>query len=841
LATPTSIMNCDVGVSGFVRLRAGSLGSVSNSTLFPFPTCFIGFLSILVSGLFSPFGVAGEIRVSPGSVILDGPESTQQLLVELIAPKNPQTDLTHGVTYEVVDPKVARITPVGVVEPISEGKTEIRILEQGSKALSVRVPVEVKGIKQPVRVSFEHQIIPLLTKASCNSGGCHGKAEGQNGFKLSVFGFDPQADYQAMVSEGRGRRLLPNSPENSLLVLKAIGRVPHGGGKKINEGSLAYKRLVRWIREGTPYESPSISPVVTIDVEPKERMLGHSVTQQLRATATNGRGEKQCVTTEAEYESNEPNIAAVDRMGNIQTGTIAGEAVILVRYMGHVTFSRVTVPQNGHQFSRPTESNFVDKHVWDRLVRLGIPPSPKADDATFLRRVFLDTIGTLPTAEESRRFLADKQADKRARLVDQLLERPEYADYWSMKWADLLRVDRDLLTVQGSVAMTRWLREQFAQNRRYDQFVRDIVTASGSTNAKGPAGFFKVLDKPEAMSRSISQLFLGVRIECAQCHHHPSEKWAQDDYFALAGFFTGVQKKSGPDGEAVISQPGEDIKHPRTNKPVATRYLDGKPLLLDKMEDRREVLADWMTSPTNPFLARAIVNRIWAHYFGRGIIEPIDDLRITNPATNEPLIQALTAHFVQSGFDLKSLTRVILVSSAYQLGPQTVDNASDEQNFSHAIPRSMPAEVLLDAISQATGVPEKFNGWPEGVRAIQMWDNRMPSYFLKIFGRPGRTSVCECERSGEPSIAQALHLMNAPEINAKIQARRGLARKLADSSASPEAIVDELFLGLLSRYPAPVEKKAMLELFKETGGNRRAAVEDILWALLNTREFVFNH
>ncbi len=785
-----------------------------------------------------PLGLRSEIHIRPANVILVGPEATQQILVHDSAPGQVQQDLTHHVRYEVVHPQVVRVNATGMIEAVGEGKTEILVLGKGPLG---KIAVEVRGIKVAAPVSFDQQIIPLLTKATCNSGGCHGKAEGQNGFKLSVFGFDTLGDHQALIAEGRGRRILPSSPENSMLVLKATGRLPHGGGRKIVEGSLAHKRLIRWIREGMHFETAEISPVVEIQTEPKERTLRPFTTQQLSVTAKDAKGQTRCVTSEAEYETNEPNIAGVDRLGNIQTGTIPGEAVILVRYMGQVTFCRITVPQKGVTFPRPPEANFVDTHVWNKLDLLGIPPSRPADDATFLRRVFLDTIGTLPTAKEARLFLADPGQDKRNRLIDHLLERPEYADFWTMRWADILRVDRDSLTAQGAVAMTRWLGEQFSQNRPYDQFVRDIITAKGGITEVGPAGFYKVLDKPENMSRSISQLFLGVRIECAQCHHHPSEKWTQDDYFALAGFFTGVQKKTGPQGEVILAQTGADLKNPATNKSVSVRYLGGKPLLLTNHPDRREILADWMTSADNPFLARAISNRLWSHYLGRGIIEPIDDLRATNPATNEPLLAALSSYLVKSGFNLKSLTKIILQSKVYQLGSAIPGNASDEQNFSHALSRPMPAEVLLDAICQVTGVPEKFNGWPEGVRAISLWDNRMPSYFLKIFGRPGRTSVCECERSGEPSIAQALHMMNAPEINAKIQSRRGVSRKLADSKATPEGIIEELFLGVLGRQPTPAEKKVMGDIFEESIGNRRAAVEDILWALLNTREFVFNH
>lgn len=773
------------------------------------------------------------LKVTPEKVVLDGPEATHQLLVT-----DATTDLTHAVKYEVADTKIAGVTARGLLEPRAEGTTQVHISHAGQTAT---VSVEVKGIRHPAPVSFEQQVMPLLTKAGCNSGGCHGKAEGQNGFKLSVFGFDPEADHKAIVAEARGRRLFPASPESSLLVGKGTGRIPHGGGRKIAEGSLAYKRLVRWIAEGAALRTENSPPLSKIEVEPAERSLALGGSQQLRVTAIDSRGQRRDVTAETEFESNATTIAGVDRGGFVQAGSIPGEAAILVRYLGQVTVCRVTVPRTGMTFTQPPEANFIDGHVWNKLQRLGIPPSDLADDATFLRRAYLDVIGTLPTAKEARDFLADTDPKKRAKLIDKLLERPEYADYWSQKWADLLRVDRDVLGANGSVAFTRWLRQQFADNRPYDQFVRDILTAEGKITSTGPAGLYKALDKPEVMSRSFSQLFLGVRIECAQCHHHPSDRWGQDDYFALAGFFTGVSKKGNPGSEAVVSSGGGDLKHPRTDQPIPTRVLGGPATVIADRTDRRVVLANWMTAADNPFFARAIVNRVWAHYFGRGLVEPIDDLRLTNPAGNEPLLAALAQHFVQSKYDLKTLARTILNSRVYQLGPAAQANADDEQNFSHARSRTLPAEVLLDAICLTTGVPEKFNGTPDGTRAIQLWDNRMPSYFLQLFGRPARTSVCECERSTEPSIAQALHLMNAEEIETKIRSRKGTARKLADSDLTPTAIVEELYLSTHARFPTKKEQAALLELFDgKEAITRREAVQDALWTVLNTKDFLYN-
>ncbi len=779
--------------------------------------------------------LSAEIRVSPAHVVLDRPEASQQLLVTELADQTTR-DRTRDVAFAVRNPEIVSVNERGVVFPLREGRTVIDV-QHGTNTQSISV--DVHGLAAPPAVSFEHEVIPILTKSRCNSGGCHGKAEGKAGFKLSVFGFDPRADYEAITAEGRTRRLFQPAPAGSLLLRKASAEMPHGGGRKIPKGSLGYRRLLRWVAEGAPFEGQS-AQVASIELEPREAVLTAGQQHQIRVTAIDSAGNRRCVTAEAEYESNAPLIAEPDRLGLIQAGQIPGEAAILVRYMGQVAVCRITSPQPGVEFTRPPAENFIDELVWDKLERLGIQPSDLCDDATFLRRVYLDTIGMLPTVDEARQFLEDSAPDKRAKLIDRLLARPEYADYWAMKWSDLLRVDRDKIKPQGAVAVTRWLRSQILQNRPYDELVRDIITAQGDTYAEGPASFYTVLDDPEKLSRSISQLFLGVRIECAQCHHHPFEKWGQDDYFALAGFFTGVKKKSLPGGnQAVFSRGGADLKHPRTGKPVPARPLGGTATDFSKIVDRRRLLADWMSHPENPFFARAIANRLWAHYFGRGLVEPVDDLRATNPATNEPLLSKLEGHLRDGRYDLKAFTRTLLNSRVYQLSFQTnAGNQHDAQNFSHARPKALPAEVLLDAICQATAVPEKFPGLPSGVRAVQVWDNRQTSYFFTIFGRPVRASVCECERSNEPSIAQALHLMNSPEILSKIQSRTGRAGILAGADAEPRKVIEELTLATLSRYPTGQEYELLLQRFEQN--DRRAAAEDVLWILLNSKEFIYN-
>jgi hypothetical protein len=784
---------------------------------------------------------AAEIRISPPSILLDSPETSQQVLVTEVVSKNRPNDLSRSVRYEIMPPNIATVDARGLVRPVADGSGTLVVYNQDQR---ISIPLEVRSLKKPRPVSFRNEIVPILTKARCNSGGCHGKAEGQNGFKLSIFGFDPISDHQSLVMEARGRRISSTNPEHSLLILKGSARMPHGGGQKIDPGSYRDQLLLRWIAEGVQFElaDEESSRIVKIEIEPKQQILLAGQSQQIRVTAINASGKKQCVTTEAEYESNADSIAEVDLSGLIQASDIPGEAAILVRYLGHVVVCRVTLPQPCVKFTRPSENNFIDRLVWDKLERLGIEPSDEADDSSFLRRVFLDTIGTLPTPNESRLFFAETTTDKRAKLIDHLLDRDEYVDYSTMRWLDILRADQLKISPQGTVAMQRWLQRQFSENRPFDQFARELLTVQGNTSAEGPGSFYKILNKPDIAARSISQLLLGVRIECAQCHHHPSERWSQSDYVGLAGFFTGLRLKKLPNGEqAVVSLGGKDLPHPRSGELISARALGSKPAEFANVSDRRRVLADWMLADDNPFFAKAIANRFWSHYFGRGLVDPIDDMRDTNPATNEPLMQALADHLRKSRYDIKAFTRTLLNSRVYQLSSATKkSNESDIQNFSHAAYKTLPAEVLLDAICQSTGVTEKYNGWPEGYRAIQIWDNRMPSYFFRIFGRPVRASVCECERSNQPSISQAMHLMNSPEIAAKIGHRHGTAQRLV-LSMSPSEIIDELYLGTLSRFPIEKEKALMMQAFDELNGDRRSAAEDVLWALLNSKEFVFNH
>lgn len=695
------------------------------------------------------------------------------------------------------------------------------------------------------RFHFENDIVPILSKFGCNAGVCHGKAEGQNGFKLSVFGYDPAADRKSLMTEGRGRRVFPAVPEQSLLLRKVSGGVPHGGGVRIRRGSPEYKTLRDWIAAGMPFGDADAPRVVAVNVTPAERRLKPRETQQLRATAVYSDGRKVDVTRHAKFFSNNEGLAAVDDDGLVTAGETPGDAAIMVNYLGHVDVFHALVPRTGTvaNLKPPAARNFIDRHVDAKLRKLNIVPSTICDDATFLRRVSLDLIGTLPTAAEARAFLADKRNDKRARLVEALMKRPEFADYWSMKWADLLRVDRQALGHKGAYAFYRWIRESVATNKPYDRFVTELVTAAGNLR-DAPAGhFYKAVKKPGDVASTLSQVLLGIRIDCAQCHHHPFDRWTQTDYYGMTDYFTQVGFKNTPRGEMLTALRKTTTKHPRTGEIVRAHPLGGTNPKEALAGDRRRELARWMTDPGNPWLAQNFVNRVWAHLLGRGLIEPVDDVRSTNPPSNPELLNALSADFVKHGFDFRQLIRRVTASRTYQLAADTnATNKLDEQNYSRALFKRLDAEVLLDAVCQTTGVPEKFDGVPAGYRAIQLWDSHVPHDFLKLFGRPTRQTACECERVAAPSVSQVLHVLNSPRIHGKLSHAGGRIAKLVGKHPRDDArLIDDLYLTFYSRYPSESERTAMAAYLKRNTQRRMRAAEDIAWSMMNTVEFLFNH
>jgi hypothetical protein len=690
---------------------------------------------------------------------------------------------------------------------------------------------------------FAHDIEPLLARFGCNSSGCHGKAEGQNGFKLSVFGSDPAADFAALTQESRGRRVFPAAPEHSLLLRKMSGRTAHGGGVRIRADSPEYATFRDWIAAGTPFGSPDAPGVVAVRVEPHERVLEAGGRQRLRVVALWADGRQTDVTAHARFQANNEAVARVLPDGLVRAGELPGVAAVMASYLNAVDTFRVVVPRPGPVADYPTvpQNNFIDALVFRELRKLNVVPSGLADDAEFFRRVHLDVIGTLPTAAEARRFLADRRPDKRARLIDELLRRREFADYWALRWADLLRVDRASLGAKHAYAYYRWLRDAFAAGRPFDELARELVTAEGPLDDTAPAAFYKAAPQPGTAASSLAQVFLGVRIACAQCHHHPYDRWTQDDYYGMQAFFAPVHLQGTPDGEALVADGPAAARNPRTSEDVCAHALGESAPKRPAAGDRRVALADWLTRPGNPFFARNLANRVWASLMGRGLVEPVDDVRATNPPTNPELLHGLAKYLVENKYDLRALVRVIASSRAYQLSSRpNATNERDEQNYSRARLRRVPAEVLLDMVSQATGVPERFEGVPPGTRAIQLWDSKVRHYFLKVYGRPERVTACECERQEEPSVAQVLHLMNSSPTQARLAHEGGRVARLVRQGLADGALVEELYLTFYSRLPAEDERKMAVEYLAKAHDRRRAA-EDLAWGLLNSLEFVFNH
>lgn len=703
------------------------------------------------------------------------------------------------------------------------------------------------------QVSFVNDVMPRLMKAGCAAGACHAKQEGQNNFKLSVFGYDALSDYTEIVRDGRGRRLFLAAPEESLLIKKATGAIPHEGGARFEKGSETYETLLTWMRQGAPFSPKDEPRLVSIRVEPREKIAARSATQQLKVTAAYSDGKTRDVTALTDYLSQDKEMAVVDEHGLVKAGNTSGEGIIVARYMGLVDVARVTVPSDkslpAALYEKLPVNNEIDRLIHARHQKLGILPSDLCTDEEFLRRAALDIIGRLPAISMTKAFLADTRADKRARLVDELLRHPNYADHWAVRWGDLIRPNPSRVGVKPVYLLDQWLRDSFRANKPYDQMVRELLTAQGSSHEHGPVAIFRDKREPEDASAFVGQIFLGVRLECAKCHHHPNEKWSQEDYFQLAAFF-GQMKRKGQGISAPISGEPEfwwyggegQVTHPVTEAVMTPRPPDGPEMPYAKDRDPRAMLADWMAGSDNPFFAKAIVNRIWAEFTGRGIVEPVDDIRVSNPPTNGPLLDWLARDFAAHGYDLHHLIRTITTSRAYQLSSQPNEhNVADTKNYSRALKRRLPAEVLLDAVCDVTGVRDTFSGLPPGARAVQTWNHKLESEFLDAFGRPNASQECPCERDRKPSVVQALHLMNSNSLQNKLSSQEGVASQLAKGTLPEPRIVTELYLAAFCRLPTPAESQTALRFFSAPGATRQSAIEDLAWALINSAEFVFNH
>lgn len=711
-----------------------------------------------------------------------------------------------------------------------------------------------------VSVNFVNDVMPVLTKAGCNAGICHAKAGGgQNGFELSLLGFEPREDYEHLVREGRGRRLFPAAPERSLLLQKASGRVAHGGGVRLPDGSSGYVVLRDWIRQGTPWEGGRDSDLVSIELKPARATVQRQQESQLTAYAHYSDGSVRDVTGLALYESNDTALADVTDQGLVTTHDLPGNVSVMVRYQGRVAVFRAAIPLGAEIQQLPEGQNFIDDHVFANLKTLGIPPSKRCDDSTFMRRAALDIAGRLPTTQETAEFLASDHADKRARYVDELLRSPQYADYFANKWTALLKNRRDEASdITSNFAFHAWIRDSLLTNVRYDQLVRELLAATGTVIGNPAVAWYKRVKEPKQQMEDVAQLFLGVRMQCAQCHHHPFERWSQDDYYGLTAFFSRVGRKpTDTRGEDLIfhSRGLAEARNEKTGQSVSPSALGDEMGQIRAEEDPRLRLADWLGQPDNPYFAKALVNRYWKHFFRRGLIEPEDDIRDTNPPSNDQLLDALCEHFVETGYDLKQLVRTMANSATYQLSSLPNEfNRADVQNYSRFYPKRLQAEVMLDSIDQLTGATTNFANLPPGTRAIALPDNsyNKSSPFLKVFGRPESQSVCECERVQSASLAQSLHLINAADVRGKLSTSGGTAERLAnDARPLAERITDAYRLAF-SRDPTGDELATAETYFSEPRQNpdgkpmdsKLAAKEnfqDWLWAMINTKEFLFNH
>jgi uncharacterized protein DUF1549/uncharacterized protein DUF1553 len=700
---------------------------------------------------------------------------------------------------------------------------------------------------------FRNDVQPILTKAGCNSGACHGAAAGKNGFKLSLRGYDLAADHSVLTRQAAARRVNRERPDESLLLRKPLGQVQHGGGQRFEEGSPEHQILREWIRAGAPGPGEHDVMIESIETAPAEASgpIGSKV--ELKVLARYSDGSSRDVTRWVKYGVTNEAVASVDERGFVAI-IGSGESAVTAWFASKVAFARVISPfidpLPPDVFAKSERRNFIDDLVLEKLEKLRIAPSPPSTDLEFLRRASLDAIGVLPSSKEVLRFAADADPRKRERLVESLLSRKEFTDYWATKWSDLLLLNSRKLPSESLAALHEFIRRSVEENKPWDRFVREIVTASGSTVQNGAAAYFLLHKDPIDLSETTSQAFLGMSITCARCHNHPLEKWTQDQYYGMANLFGRVKLKNGDrPGEAlVLSASFGDILHPRTGKPMPPQPLDAKPIGLDDPGDRREVLAAWLTSPENPYFARAIVNRVWKNFFGRGLVDPEDDLRVVNPSSNEPLFQAVVKDLGEHGFDLKHLMRTIMLSAAYQRSSAPhLGNDHDGIYYSRYVIRRLPAEVVLDAYASVTEVPTPFPGYPAGFRALQLRDSQVASYFLKAFGRPDRNQTCACERTETSSLAQVLHVSNGDTLDDKLRAKDNVLGRLLERKTSDEEILDELYLAALTRFPTEKERAAALGIVagarKDAGdapGARREILEDLLWGILSGKEFLFN-
>jgi hypothetical protein len=787
-----------------------------------------------------------KITIEPSAAFIGGAGGTHTFVITGHYEDGFVADLSRDVVLTIADPQIAKIGTPGTVVSTGEGVTRLTVRrgKQSAEAALIVTPAKPKSWQ------FESDIAPIFSKLGCNNNACHGALNGQSGFKLSLFGYDAPADYDAAVKHSDGRRIDRANPEKSLLLQKPSFAIAHGGGKLMEKNSLEYATLLQWIREGTPVGASGGPKLMSIQLLPGGfRVLEQlSDRQQVAAIGTYSDGSRVDLTDRVRYTSSDEAIATVSAAGLV-TPKRNGEVTVLIRTLGRLDAMRVAVaarpelPRASTQ--TPPARNFVDELIFDKLRKVNIAPSQLSTDSQFLRRVFLDTLGTLPTAEESQAFLSDGDPKKRDKLIDALLERPEYAQFWALKWGDLFMI-RDIFNMNNTAFAHEYFRRNFAEDRPYTDVAREMITGVGSLAEVGPNNFYSREDRrpAEEYATLVSQTLLGVSLECARCHDHPKEKWKRDDFLGLAAFFSQVKMKERngyrPFEGFVVLDYAAEFKHPQSRQVVRPRLPDGSEPMIGPMRDRRELLAQWITAPKNPFFARATVNRVWKQLFGKGIVDPVDDFRVTNPPTNPELLDRLAEYFAEQNFRFKPLMKLMLRSSAYQLASASNDtNAEDSINYSRYYLRKLTAEQLLDAVGDVTGVPERFMGFYRGKRAIDLPDPGVPSYFLATFNRPIRDTA-KCERTGAPTITQAMHFMNGAAIQGKIKDAEGGLHAMIASGESDDRIIEHFYLASYSRPPKP-EELALAKTFMSKQSDREHGLQGVVWALLNSKEFLFNH
>ena len=795
--------------------------------------------SCVLSGVVVAETTFEALHVYPSEIKMNSAAAYQNVIAVAQRSDGVTLDVTEQVEWQLADPKLAKIENFRI-KPVADGQTKLVAKWQGFTA---ETPLTVSDAVKPRPISFHLDIMPLLTRSGCNTGSCHGAARGRDGFRMSLFGFDPQGDYQRITREIGVRRINLAIPDQSLMLLKAIGAVPHTGGKRWEQGSEYYGTLLTWLQAGAPNDATTPPTCTKVEIFPPQAVLeGEGAKQRMVAVAHYSDGTMRDVTNLAAFTTNNERSAAVTPEGAVSAG-VRGEAFVMARFDTHTVGTQVLTLPVGLQYTPPeVTGNYIDQLVGEKLKKLRMLPSGLCTDEEFLRRVTIDIIGQLPTEEEYTAFMQDSSADKRSKVVNSLLERKEFSEIWAMKWAQLLMIkSNNQVSYKAAFQYSSWLTNQFANNVPIDEIVRQLLSTSGGVFEQPATNFYQVERDTLKTAENVAQVFMGIRTQCAQCHNHPFDRWTMDEYYGFASFFAQIGRKTGEDYREVIvfNRGGGEVNHPLLGKPLPPKFLGGDTPEI-KGVDRREVLANWLTSPDNPFFATSIANRIWAHFMGVGIVNPVDDIRVSNPASNPELFKALGEKLTSYKFDMKQLVRDICNSHAYQRTTQTNEtNAQDTRNYAFAQIRRIPAEMLLDCISQVTNTKDKFRGLPLGARAVQIADGSTSTYFLTAFGRSPRTTVCEAEASTDPSLSQALHLLNGSTTQGKIT-EGGLVKKWLSEGLEVPKILDHMFVRSLSRHPTQPEIEALTRLVKE-GATPQAGLEDAFWAVLNSREFMFNH